>query len=311
MKNHSFVSFPFFVLLVMVAVTSLFIPTANAMWLKTLNAEFMVHPDPISEPVMLQAQVGTSIIMSLTADRLQDEVALPSDNGNLSQYSGIEGSVCVKNTGNLATQGITITIQMKTDFASEAANPTKSELIIYYPDKQIEPGETICNPYLFNSEKNYAKAILVTALATITNHSGWISGTDNCPGSEACPFGAETSVTLEEIIAATPVVTETTIPTLSPNTLPDVLPTEKPLPPVTVNPTLPTEVTPLPTESVEPIAPTEETPLPTEFVDPVTPTEEAPVPTEVVETEPPAATEEPAPPPEVTEEPPSDPPPVE
>ncbi len=107
----------------------------------------------------------------------------------VTEQIGVRGEICVTNGGNRATENLTIVdvVQYKVDSGPFTDYVTATVDVSAHPI--LSPGESYCYPYqvLFQPIPN---AIYRNeARVTITNHSGWLPGGQNCPGPNSCPFG--------------------------------------------------------------------------------------------------------------------------
>lgn len=251
---------------------SVFIATINTLWSENLSiggyayTGFWITPSPTPDP---EGPAGTSIAAEKTAEGLAEE----SGNGKIIR---VRGQICVTNKGDHPTENIQIvdTIQFKID--KEKYQDLYSEIVSVNGNPTLDPGESHCYPYeiTFNEFQGNNVKYRNTALVTITNHSGWMPGDNNCPGPQPCPFGPNVKVdfdialqaglSVELLITPTPTYmvtpTETATPAIVPieSATPFVTPAE--LPPATEPP--PEESTPseVPTEPPTEVPPPTETP---------------------------------------------------
>lgn len=251
---------------------SVSIATVCTLWSENLSiggyayTGFWITPSPTPDPTGL---AGTSITAEKTAEGLVEE----SENGNIIR---VRGQICVTNKGERPTKDLQIvdTIQFKSDKGKY--QDLYSENISININTTLDPGESHCYPYEITLDAPQGDNIKYrnTALVTITNHSGWMPGGNNCPGPQPCPFGPNVKVDFEIALQAglsvellttpapvyTVTPTETATPAIVPieSATPFVTPAE--LPPATEPP--PEEATPteFPTEPPTEVPPPTETP---------------------------------------------------
>ena len=125
---------------------------------------------------------GTSISAEVTAVGFKDTAV---------NLAWVNGQVCVKNGGELPTEGLAIldTVQYK---SGSGRFQNYFWLPVSVAKKAVlAAGEEYCYPYEFffepldNENAQYRNAVAVTIL----NHSGWLPGGPHCDISEFCPFG--------------------------------------------------------------------------------------------------------------------------
>jgi len=104
---------------------------------------------------------------------------------------GVRGQVCVTNGGERTTENLKIVdrVQYKTGAGQFQDLPGASQTII--PAQQLGPGESKCYSYEIEFTPVPGAIYRNVAKVTITNHSGWLPGGQNCPGPDLCPFGPE------------------------------------------------------------------------------------------------------------------------
>jgi hypothetical protein len=131
----------------------------------------------------ISIQPGTSLAAEKTAQGFWEQ-------GDTGERFGVRGQVCVTNPGDFPTQNLAIldTIQVKLHLISQYADYQTFPIDVS-AKPVLAPGETYCYPYEYPfipfDEAKYRN----TARVTITNHSGWLPGSHNCPGPQPCPFG--------------------------------------------------------------------------------------------------------------------------
>ena len=102
---------------------------------------------------------------------------------------GVRGEICVTNGGDRATEGLAIVdvVQYKTGSGSFTDYVTTTVDVSIHP--VLAPGESFCYPYQVLFQPVAGAIYRNEARVTITNHSGWLPGGQNCPGPDPCPFG--------------------------------------------------------------------------------------------------------------------------
>ena len=126
-----------------------------------------------------QGVVGTSIEVKLTARGFKA--------GDMDPVFGVEGQVCVTNIGEVPTKNLSIhnIVEIKTtagpfekfiDFDVDVSGKLSLSLVRIY-----------CYPYFksFTPSEDPETKYRNSAEVTITNHSGWMPGGNQCPGPEA------------------------------------------------------------------------------------------------------------------------------
>ncbi|MBI5945934.1 MAG: hypothetical protein HY864_16355 [Chloroflexi bacterium] len=179
---------------------SLFIATVNTLWSENLSiggyayTGFWITPSPTPAP---EGLAGTSVTAGITAVGLAEK----SETGIIIH---VRGEICAANNGDRPTENlqITDTIQFKSDQGKY--QDLYSQNISVNENPALDPGETHCYPYeiTFNEPQGGNVKYRNTALVTITNHSGWMTGSNNCPGVQPCPFGPNVKVEFEILLQA-------------------------------------------------------------------------------------------------------------
>jgi hypothetical protein len=102
---------------------------------------------------------------------------------------GVRGEICVTNGGDRATEGLAIVdvVQYKTGSGPFTDYVTTTVDVSIHP--VLAPGESFCYPYQVLFQPVAGAIYRNEARVTITNHSGWLPGGQNCPGPDPCPFG--------------------------------------------------------------------------------------------------------------------------
>jgi hypothetical protein len=123
----------------------------------------------------------------------------------------MDGEICVTNGGAVPTQNLTIRVVLK-----DGAEPPNDSIAGYGVDVSgkpvLGPGETSCYDYHADIPSNLihpGHTYKITAIVTITNHSGWEPGGPHCPGPDPCPFGPSPSCTSN--LPASPILINDTI----------------------------------------------------------------------------------------------------
>jgi hypothetical protein len=240
-----------------------FLPISGALWAEQLRITAKIFTGT------WQGQNGTTLTARKTALGFSEE-----HNGEF--MHGVRGEICVENGGNVPTEQLEIidTIQVKNGKTFKDYYTTPIDLSA---KPVLEPGESFCYPYeiIFDPVGNADTTYRNIAKVTITNHSGWLPGDHNCPGTTPCPFGPTVKATFQ--IPAPPLIQPTATPTE---------------PSLTNTPTL-TEIVDTETETSTPES------TPTKRPKKATPTPTPPPPTQEPPTEPPPT------------QPPTEPPPTE
>ena len=223
-----------------------------------------------------QGVVGTSIEVKLTARGFKA--------GDMDPVFGVEGQVCVANIGEVPTKNLSIHNIVET----KSTGGPFEKFIDYDIDMSgkldLEPGQDYCYQYFktFSLSEDPETKYRNSAEVSITNHSGWMPGGNQCPGPEACPFGPtekedfdfngllispQSAPTSTTTLTPTPLVTSTETlgdtPTPSYTPAPSFTPTITETPTATLTFTLTEEII-LPTETP---TPTPEPP-PTDTIEP-------------------------------------------
>lgn len=103
--------------------------------------------------------------------------------------AGVSGEVCVTNSGERPTQGLSITDVVETHQGKGGFKSYLSQAIDVSMKPVLAPGESYCYPYMIEFEPLSGARYRNTAQVKITNHSGWLPGSNHCPGPDPCPFG--------------------------------------------------------------------------------------------------------------------------
>jgi len=132
-----------------------------------------------------RGQAGTSIEAQKTAQAFWVSVAP----GPL--LVRVVGEVCVANIGQRATEGLLVVDQIQYKTGSGEFQDLVGAAQVIAPASPIEPGRNACYPYEIRFTPVEGTQYRNVARVTITNHSGWLPGDQNCPGTNPCPFGPE------------------------------------------------------------------------------------------------------------------------
>jgi hypothetical protein len=116
---------------------------------------------------------------------------------------GVRGQVCVTNGGDRPTEGLKIVDQVEYKVGSGAFQDLDGASYTITPSQQLGAGESMCYPYDFTFTPLEGAEYRNVAHVTITNHSGWLPGGNQCSGPDACPFGPDPKVTFS--VPTTPV----------------------------------------------------------------------------------------------------------
>ena len=119
--------------------------------------------------------------------QMSAEISMDTD------FSGINGEVCVKNAGSSPTENLSIVTTVLIDGISTAKNISSTVNLSKKPS--LKPGEIHCYPLeiAIGSDLEQDAHYRTTTAITITNHTGLVVGSKYCPGPQPCPFGPEIS----------------------------------------------------------------------------------------------------------------------
>ncbi len=139
---------------------------------------------PISTPTAtpLPGQSGTSLEATKSAEGFLDQ------SGGADRY-GVRGQVCAENVGDIATENLAIFDQVQYKIDSGQFQNLEGATANIVPPAPLQPGEKQCYPYEIVFVPIEGATYRNGARVTITNHSGWLPGSNNCPGPEVCPYG--------------------------------------------------------------------------------------------------------------------------
>ena len=111
-------------------------------------------------------------------------------------HSGLRGEVCVKNSGKVSTENLSIINTVQINSSSSVKNVSSTVDLSKKP--VLDPGENFCYPF----ENNFVPAsepealYRSTTMITITNYTGFTNGSKYCPGTKPCPYGPEITTDL-------------------------------------------------------------------------------------------------------------------
>lgn len=101
----------------------------------------------------------------------------------------VEGEICVNNGGAKRTENLTIVDEIQ----YKVGSGKYMELVAVNVDTSVRPVlnpyESYCYPYTIEFDAIEGANYRNVAHVTIDNHSGWLPGGNNCPGTTPCPFG--------------------------------------------------------------------------------------------------------------------------
>ncbi|OGC81870.1 MAG: hypothetical protein A2V81_04740 [Candidatus Abawacabacteria bacterium RBG_16_42_10] len=116
-------------------------------------------------------------------------VTINKDEGT-DTYS-VSGEICVTNGGEVSTENLTIVDEVQYKVGSGQFDELTSSSIDMSSKPVLGPGESHCYPYTISFTPVNNASYRNVAHITITNHSGWLPGGNNCPGTDPCAFGPE------------------------------------------------------------------------------------------------------------------------
>jgi len=158
---------------------------ASGFWNRVIEYDWSVqksvNPLSIQLDKDASAQVGYSVMLTKTAKAPLDQF-------------GATGRICVNNGGSVPTENLVITDNVQAKVGKGTFQTIASSPVDVSIHPVIAPGETFCysyqsyfTPVLGASYRNEAKV-------TITNHSGFLPGGQNCAGPALCAFGPQDRV---------------------------------------------------------------------------------------------------------------------
>jgi hypothetical protein len=103
--------------------------------------------------------------------------------------SMVDGQICVTNGGGVATENLQIVDVVQYKLGSGLFQDYASAAVDLSAKPVLNPGENYCYPYSVSFTPVAGATYRNVARITITNHSGWLPGGNNCPGPDRCPFG--------------------------------------------------------------------------------------------------------------------------
>jgi hypothetical protein len=104
--------------------------------------------------------------------------------------SMVDGQICVTNGGG-ATENLQIVDVVQYKLGSGKFEDYVSGVVDLSARPVLAPGESYCYPYSVSFTPVAGATYRNVARITITNHSGWLPGGNNCPGPDRCPFGPD------------------------------------------------------------------------------------------------------------------------
>ena len=232
-------SLPLLALLVVACLLSVFLPFSDAKWTVVLRdsgnvqlAAWTPTPSPSLTPSPTPTPTPTCAGTTLSAEK--------SAIGFREQVSGkervgVRGEICVTNGGTRGTENLKLVDQVQYKDGSGKFQDLVGASKIITPPNQLKPGEKKCVPYEIEVKPISGAIYRNVASVTITNHSGWMPGDENCPGKTPCPFGPQpkadfdlpgtvTKLTPTPAATPSPTATKTSTPTstftLTPRAMP-------------------------------------------------------------------------------------------
>lgn len=130
--------------------------------------------------------VHTTIEAQMTAEGFMDAGVM-----------GLQGQICVRNTGNSPTENLSIVTTIYID-DSNGSSTIKyvSSTVDLGATSVLGPGKSHCYPFEMDFEPEQNAQYRATTAITITNHTGLEVGSRYCSGPQPCPFGPEISTDL-------------------------------------------------------------------------------------------------------------------
>ena len=104
--------------------------------------------------------------------------------------SMVDGQICVTNGGG-ATENLQIVDVVQYKLDSGKFEDYVAGVVDLSAKPVLAPGESYCYPYSVSFTPVAGATYRNVARITITNHSGWLPGGNNCPGPDRCPFGPD------------------------------------------------------------------------------------------------------------------------
>ena len=159
---------------------------ASASALTVQSGALMVLSSMFEPPTPTpRGQAGTSIGAQKTAAGFWVSPA------PVPPLAGARGDICVANEGDVATEGLRIIDVVQThDGAGRYTDYVSLEVdVSAWP--LLPPHESHCYPYEIQFAPVDGAQYRNVARVTITNHSGHLPGSQDCPGTNPCPFGPE------------------------------------------------------------------------------------------------------------------------
>lgn len=107
------------------------------------------------------------------------------------QTASVSGEICVTNNGSFPTENLAIVDEVQYKIGSGPFLLLTSLSVDMSAAPILNPGETHCYPYQITIIPVSGATYRNVAHVTITNHAGWLPGSNNCPGLIPCPFGPD------------------------------------------------------------------------------------------------------------------------
>ncbi len=257
---------PFLFLMLVTGLSTLFLPVADAVWIKTMGMEFTVNTGITAETSPTPCAKGTSIEAEIQAESFWIDEA----GGSEEDIYGVTGQVCVLNKGERDTQALSMRVFVEFKPHKGQFTPLQGAEITITPVEQLTPGQMQCYAYSIPFalvETNQYRAV---AAVTITNHSGWLPGGPHCGGPQPCPFGPEVKAcfNFEDAVSPNPLIEAIPLPSDTPTPTDTPTETEVPVIEETPSPTSTPTETPTASSMVEE-PPLEDSPQPEESETPV------------------------------------------
>lgn len=104
---------------------------------------------------------------------------------------GVRGEICVTNEGDFPTENLTILDMVQFKIGAGDYVDYMSTLVDVSAFPILAPGESHCYPYEIEFTPVEGARYRNLARVTITNHSGWLPGGENCSGPDPCPYGPQ------------------------------------------------------------------------------------------------------------------------
>ena len=185
MRSYKRTLIPATTFFTLICLLSAFLPISGANWQEVLtvsgNAKSIILPTSLTPPSSI---VGTTLLATEVATGFLEE------RDGITVF-GVHGEVCVANSGEEATQGLTIFYNAQPLSGPDQFQYYVSEPVDIDAKSVLEAYEEHCYSYEFIFQPAAGENVVYrnTVSVTILNHSGWLPGGNYCVGSNACPFG--------------------------------------------------------------------------------------------------------------------------